>query len=191
MSDNSHGKQCAKCRKWNGGKLDVNFSPFCGKLHSKWNIFEVLKRKLGQKQIVPLQPESRERQKKSPSPSSHLPGISVTRFCFDMMSVSQQKRHKTELKLSCNEMCHHTVTKHDDSQHFYIFSAHNKVQGVAPFFRKHTHWTDCWWPAIAIAWPDLDGRSKFWRKISSSGENLYAVNVKSCGMAHILSARTE
>ena len=51
-------------------KLNVNFSPFCGKLHSNWNIF-LLKRKLGQKQIVPLQPESRERQKKILSPTFH------------------------------------------------------------------------------------------------------------------------
>ena len=75
MEGNPYEKKCAKCRKWNGGKLNVNFSPFCGKLHSNWNIF-LLKRKLGQKQIVPLQPESREeRQKKSPSPT-HL-------SCFD------------------------------------------------------------------------------------------------------------
>ena len=75
MEGNPYEKKCAKCRKWDGGKLNVTFSPFCGKLHSNWNIF-LLKRKLGQKQIVPLQPESREeRQKKSPSPT-HL-------SCFD------------------------------------------------------------------------------------------------------------
>ena len=136
-------KLFAKCREWNGGKLNVNFSPFCGKLHSKWNIFEVLKRKLGQKQIVPLQPESRERQKKSPSPSSHLSGISVTRFRFDMMSVSQQKIHKTELKLSCNEMCHHTVMM--TFQHFQICSTYNTVQGVASIFRKYANCTNYWW----------------------------------------------
>ena len=91
-----------------------------------------------------------------------------------MMSVSQQKRHKTELKLSCNEMFHHTITKHDDFSAFLdLLNPENKQIGRI---------------ADDLGWME---EVNFEERLAAEGENLYAVNVKSCGMAHILSARTE